>query len=83
MASFFKKTSTPFNLRIGVLPQFVIFKFDRNNEIIKRAVKRDEMRGLLRILSLLLDKLNKFNNTGARLLSAIYCMALKQLLNHV
>ena len=41
------------------------------------------MRGLPRILSLIRDKLNKLNNTGARLLGSIYCMTLKQLLNHV
>ena len=52
-------------------------------EVIKRAVKRDEMRGLPRILSLFRDKLNKFNNTGARLLGSIYCMTLKLLLNRV
>ena len=37
------------------------------------------MRGLPRILSLIRDKLNKFNNTGARLLG----MTLKLLLNRV
>ena len=41
------------------------------------------MRGLPRILSLIRDKLNKFNNTGARLLGSIYCMTLKLLLNRV
>ena len=41
------------------------------------------MRGLPRILSLFRDKLNKFNNTGARLLGSIYCMILKLLLNCV
>ena len=50
-----------------------------NIEVIKRAVKRDEMRGLPRILSLIRDKLSKFNNTGARLLGSIYCMTLKLL----
>ena len=29
------------------------------------------------------DKLDKFNNTGARLLGSIYCMTLKLLLNRV
>ena len=33
--------------------------------------------------SLFLDKLNKLNNTGARLLGSIYCMTLKLLLNRV
>ena len=37
------------------------------------------MRGLPRILSLIRDKLSKFNNTGARLLGSIYCMTLKLL----
>ena len=41
------------------------------------------MRGLQRILSLIRDKLNKFSNTGARLLGSIYCMPLKLLLNRV
>ena len=44
------------------------------------------MRGLPRIVSLISDKLNKFNNTGAtgaRLLGSIYCMTLKLLLNRV
>ena len=67
-----KKNSTTFNLRIGIFPQFVIFKFDRNIEVIKRAVKRDEMWGLPRIFSLFKDKLNKLNNTGAQMLGAIY-----------
>ena len=41
------------------------------------------MRGLPRTLSIIRDKLNKFNNTGARLLGSIYCMTLKLLLNRV
>ena len=41
------------------------------------------MRGLPRILSLFCDKLDKFNNTGARLLGSFYCMTLKLLLNRV
>ena len=41
------------------------------------------MRSLPRILSLIRDKINKFNNTGARLLGSIYCMTLKLLLNRV
>ena len=59
------------------------FSFDPNIEVIKRAVKRDEMRGLPRILSFIRDKLNKFNNTGARLLGSIYCKTLKLLLNRL
>ena len=54
-----------------------------NIEVIKRAVKRNKMRGLTIILSLCRDKLNKCNNTGARLLGSIYCMTLKLLLNRV
>ena len=38
--------------------------------------KRDKMRGLSSILSLFRNKLNKFNNTRARMLDSIYCMAL-------
>ena len=41
------------------------------------------MRGLPRIVSLLRDKLYKFNNTGVRLLGSFYCMTLKLLLNCV
>ena len=43
--------------------------------------KREEMRGLPRILSLFRNKLNKFNNIGAQLLGSIYCMTIKLLLN--
>ena len=57
--------------------------FDPNIEVIKRAVKRDEMQGLPIILSLIRDKLNKFDNAGARLLGSIYCMTLKLLFNRV
>ena len=39
------------------------------------------MRGLPKILSLIRDKLNKFNNTATRLLGSIYCMTLKLLLD--
>ena len=41
-------------------------------EFIKRVGKRDKMRGLPRILSLFRNKLNKFNNTRARMLDSIY-----------
>ena len=41
-------------------------------EVIKRAVKRDEMQGLPRILSLFRDKLDKFNYTGAQLLGSFF-----------
>ena len=36
--------------------------------------KRDKMRGLLSNLSLFRNKLNKFNNTRARMLDSIYQM---------
>ena len=36
--------------------------------------KRDEMRGLLRILSLFRNEFDKFNNTRARMLDSIYHM---------
>ena len=39
--------------------------------------KRDKMRGLPSILSLFCNKLNKCNNTGARMLDSIYHMTLK------
>ena len=41
--------------------------FDPNIDVIKRAVKKDEMRGLLRILWLFRDRLNTFDNTRVRL----------------
>ena len=37
--------------------------------------KRDKMRGLLSILSLFRNELNKFNYTRARMLDSIYHMA--------
>ena len=39
--------------------------------------KRDKMRGLPSILSLYRNELDKFNNTGARMLVSIYHMTLK------
>ena len=39
--------------------------------------KRDKMHGLQSILSLFHNELNKFNNTGARMLDSIYHMTLK------
>ena len=41
-------------------------------EFIKRAVKRDKMIDLTRMLSLFCHEFNKFNNTGARMLDIIY-----------
>ena len=40
------------------------------------------MRGLLSILSLLLNEFNKFNNTGARMLDSIYQMQTLKLLKN-
>ena len=37
-------------------------------KLFNELLKRDEMRGLPRLLSLFSDKLNNFDNTGARLL---------------
>ena len=39
--------------------------------------KRDKMRDLPIILSLLRNKINQFNNTGALMLDSIYHMTLK------
>ena len=39
--------------------------------------KSDKMRGLPSVLSLFRNKLNKFNNTGTRMLDSIYQMAFK------
>ena len=43
--------------------------------------KRDKIRGLPSILSLLRNEFNKFNNTRARMLDSIYHMALRLLWN--
>ena len=45
--------------------------------------KRDKMQGLTRILFLLRNKFNKFNNTGARMLDSFYHMTLKLLKNQL
>ena len=45
--------------------------------------KRDKMRGLPSILSLLRNEFNKFNNTGARMLDSIYHMALTLFLFYI
>ena len=39
--------------------------------------KRDKMRGFQSVLSLFRNELNKFNNTGARMIVSIYQTALK------
>ena len=41
--------------------------------------KSDTMRGLASILSLFCNELNKFTNTGARMLDSIYYMPLKSI----
>ena len=40
--------------------------------VLNELGKRDKMRGLPSILSLLRNELNKFNNTRARMLDSIY-----------
>ena len=42
--------------------------------LINELRNRDKMRGLQRMLSLLCNELNKFNNTGTRMLDPIYRM---------
>ena len=51
--------------------------------LLNELVKRDEMRGLPNILSRFRNELNKFNNTGARMLDSIYYMSLKLIRNHI
>ena len=41
--------------------------------------ERDKMRGLMSILSHFRNELNKFNNTGARMLDSFYHMTLRLL----
>ena len=43
--------------------------------------KRDKMRDLSSILSLFRNEFNKFNNTGARMISSIYYMTINIILN--
>ena len=45
--------------------------------------KSDRMRDLLSIISLFLNELHTFNNTGARMLDSIYHMTLKYFCNRV
>ena len=51
--------------------------------LLNKFGKSDKMRGLPNILSLFHNNLDKFNNTGARMLDSIYHMPLKLLKNHV
>ena len=45
--------------------------------LLNKLGKRDKMRGLLSILSLFRNKLNKFSNTLARMLDSIYHLTLR------
>ena len=45
--------------------------------LLNKLRKRDKMRGLPRILFLFHNLINKFNNTGARMLDFIYHMTFK------
>ena len=45
--------------------------------------KRENMRGLPSILSLVRNEFNKFNKTGARMLDSIYHLTLKLFWNHI
>ena len=47
--------------------------------LLNKLGKRDQMRGLPSILTLLRSKFNKFKNTRARMLDSIYHMALRLL----
>ena len=46
--------------------------------LFNKLSKRDKMRGLLSILSLFQNELNKLNNTGARMLDSVYHMTNKK-----
>ena len=50
--------------------------------LLNKLGKSDKMRGLPRILLLLHNEFNKFNNTGARMLDSFYHMTLKLLKTH-
>ena len=45
--------------------------------LLHKLRKRDQLRGLLSILSLFRNEFNKFNNTRARMLDSIYHMTLR------
>ena len=47
--------------------------------LLNKLRKRDKMRGLLSILFLFRNEINKFNNTLARMLDSIYHMTLRLL----
>ena len=50
--------------------------------LLNELEKSDKMQVLPHILSLVCNELNKFNNTGVRVLDSIYHMTLKFLCNH-
>ena len=47
--------------------------------LLNKLGKRDQMRGLLSILSLFRNEFNKFNNTRAAMLDYVYHMTLRLL----
>ena len=49
--------------------------------LLNELCKRDKMQDLLSILSLFLNKFNKFNNTRARMTGSIYHMTLRLFYN--
>ena len=51
--------------------------------LLNKLMKRDQIWGLLGILSLFRNEFNKFNNTGARMLFYIYQMKLRLLRNPI
>ena len=51
--------------------------------LLNKLGKRDQMQGLLSILSPFRNKFSKFNNTRARMLDSIYDMTLKLPKNHI
>ena len=50
--------------------------------LLNELEKSNIMRGLSSILSLFRNELNKFTNTGVRMLDSIYQMTLESLCNH-
>ena len=53
------------------------------SNLLNKLKKRDKMRGLPSILSLFLNKFNKFNNTGAQMLDSINHRTSKLLKHHI
>ena len=50
--------------------------------LLNKLSKRDKMRGLLSILPLFCNELNKFNNIVVRMWDSIYHMTLKYIQSH-